>query len=95
VRLESFDKLEKLIYFIGSRTRNLCCCLSTEGRPLWSSGQSPWLQIERSGFSSWGYRIFLEIVGLERGPLSLVSTIEERSCSALEIREYGSRDPSR
>jgi hypothetical protein len=39
-------------------------------------------------------------VDLERGPLSLVSTIEEllerkRSNSGLEIREYGRRDPSR
>jgi hypothetical protein len=38
-------------------------------------------------------------VGLERGPLSLVSTIEEllgrkSSDSGLEIREYGRRDPS-
>jgi hypothetical protein len=39
-------------------------------------------------------------VGLERGPLSLVSTIEELphgkiSGSCLENREYGRRDPSR
>jgi hypothetical protein len=39
-------------------------------------------------------------VGLERGPLSLVSTVEEllgrtSSCSGLEIREYGHGDPSR
>jgi hypothetical protein len=39
-------------------------------------------------------------VGLERGPLSLVSTIEEllvrkSSGSGLENREYGRRDPSR
>jgi hypothetical protein len=38
-------------------------------------------------------------MGLERGPLSLVSTIEEilerkSSSSGLEIREYGHRDPS-
>jgi hypothetical protein len=57
---------------------------------LWSSGQSSWLQIQRSGF--W------EVVGLERGPLSLVSTIEEllgrkNSGSGLESREYGRRDP--
>jgi hypothetical protein len=37
---------------------------------------------------------------LERGPLSLVSKIEEllerkSSGSGLEIREYGCRDPSR
>jgi hypothetical protein len=39
-------------------------------------------------------------MGLERGPLSLVSTTEEllgrkSSGSGLEIREYGRRDPSR
>jgi hypothetical protein len=39
-------------------------------------------------------------VGLERGPLSLVSTTEglleiKSSGSGLESREYGSRDPSR
>jgi hypothetical protein len=45
--------------------------------PLWSSGQSSWLQIQRSGFESRRYLIFCEVVGLERGPLSLVSTIEE------------------
>jgi hypothetical protein len=38
-------------------------------------------------------------VVLERGPLNLVSTIEEllgkkNSGSGLEIREYGRRDPS-
>jgi hypothetical protein len=39
-------------------------------------------------------------VGLERGPLSLMSTIEEllereSSGFGIEIREYGLRDPSR
>jgi hypothetical protein len=38
-------------------------------------------------------------VGLERGPLSLVSTIDEllerSSGSVLGNREYGRRDPSR
>jgi hypothetical protein len=39
-------------------------------------------------------------MGLERGPLSLVSTTEElldkkSSGSCLENREYGRRDPSR
>jgi hypothetical protein len=39
-------------------------------------------------------------VGLEQGPLSLVSAIKEllgrkSSCFGLEIREYGRRDPSR
>jgi hypothetical protein len=35
--------------------------------PLWSSGQSSWLQIQ----------IFRKVVGLERSLLSLVSTTEE------------------
>jgi hypothetical protein len=68
--------------------------------PLWSSGQSSWLQIQRTGFNSRRCHIFWEVVGLERGPLSLVSTIEElleskSSGSGLETRENGRRDTSR
>jgi hypothetical protein len=49
------------------------------------------------GFDSWRYHIFWEILGLEQGPLSLVSTIEEllgrnSSGSGLENREYGGED---
>jgi hypothetical protein len=52
------------------------------------------------GFDSRRYQIFWEVVLLERGPHSLVSTIEEllgrKSCGFdLESREYGRRDPSR
>jgi hypothetical protein len=55
------------------------------------SGKSSWLQIQRSGFNSRHYQIFWEVVGLERGPLSLMSTIEElheieSNDSGLEIR---------
>jgi hypothetical protein len=46
------------------------------GPPLWSSGQSSCLHIQRSGFDSRRYQIFW-VVGLERGPPSLVSTPEE------------------
>jgi hypothetical protein len=61
--------------------------------PLWSSSQSSWVQIQRSGVYSLCYQIFWEVVDLERGPLSLVSTIEEllerkSSGSGLEIGEY-------
>jgi hypothetical protein len=70
------------------------------GPPLWSSGQSSWLQIHRSGFYSQRYQIFWQVLGLERGPFSLVSTIEEllereSSGSGLENREYGCRVLSR
>jgi hypothetical protein len=44
--------------------------------PLWSSGQSSWLQIRRPGFDSRHYQK-KKVVGLERGPLSLVNTTEE------------------
>jgi hypothetical protein len=70
--------------------------------PLWSSGQSSWLRIQRFRFDSRNYQIFWEVVGLERGPFSLVSvsTIEEllgskSSGSCLESREYDRRDPLR
>jgi hypothetical protein len=58
--------------------------------PLWSSGQSSWLQIQRYGLDFRRYLIFWEVVGLERGPLSLLSTTEEllewkSSGSGLEI----------
>jgi hypothetical protein len=50
------------------------------------------------GFDSRRYQVFWEVVGLEWGPLSLVSTIEEllgrnSSDSGLENREYGHGDP--
>jgi hypothetical protein len=59
------------------------------GPPLWSSGQ-------RSGFDSWRYQIFIKVVGLEQGPLSLVRTVEkllERRSrgSDLENLDYGRR----
>jgi hypothetical protein len=74
--------------------------LSFVGSPLWYSGQSSWLQIQRFGFDSQRYQIFWEIVSLERDPLSLVSTTEEplgrkSSSSSLEIWAYGRRDQSR
>jgi hypothetical protein len=70
-------------------------CITRGRPPLWSSDQSSWLQIQMSGFDSRHNQVFW-VVSLERGPLSLVSTIEEllereSSCSGLENREYGRR----
>jgi hypothetical protein len=50
------------------------CYLEESRPPLWSSGQSSSLQNQRSGFDSRRYHIFWDLVGLQRGPLSLVST---------------------
>jgi hypothetical protein len=52
------------------------------------------------GFDSRCYQIFWEVVGLERGPLSFVSTIEELFTRkdrdfGLENSEYGREDPLR
>jgi hypothetical protein len=67
-------------------------------QPPWSNGQSSWLQIRRSRFDSQRYQIIWEVMGLERDPLSLVSTTEEllerkSSGSGLENRKYGRKDP--
>jgi hypothetical protein len=61
---------------------------------------SSWLQIQRSGLDSRHYQIFWEIVGLERCPLSLMSTTEEllgrkSSGSGIGNRDYRRRDSSR
>jgi hypothetical protein len=45
-----------------------------------------WLQIQRSVFDSRRHQIFCEVVGLERGPLSLVSTTEELTEEYVEQR---------
>jgi hypothetical protein len=52
----------------------MCVCVC--GPPLWSSVQSSWLQIRRPGFDSPALPE-KKVVGLERGPLSFVSTTEE------------------
>jgi hypothetical protein len=56
--------------------------------------------MQRSGFDSLLYQIFWGVVGLERGPPSLVSTIEEllgrkSTGSGLDNRENGRNDPTR
>jgi hypothetical protein len=84
----------------GTNWIYICYVEESSRPPLWSSGQSSWLQIHRSGFDSRRYQIFWEVVGLERGPLSLVSTIKEllerkSSSSCLGNRDYGRRDPQR
>jgi hypothetical protein len=68
--------------------------------PVWSSGQSSWLQIQRSVFDFLLYLIFWEVVGLERDLLSLLSIIEElferkSSDYGLEHRDYVRGDPPR
>jgi hypothetical protein len=83
-------------YFTPSHS--FCLLWDNTRLSLWSSGQSYWLQIQRHEFDSGRYQIFWEAVGLERGPLSLVNTIEEllgrkSSRCGLENRECCRRDP--
>jgi hypothetical protein len=84
----------------GTGNLQLCFEVTRMAPPLWSIGQSSWLQIQRSGFDSLALPDFREVVGLERGPLSLVSITEEllgrnSSSSGLENRAYGCGDPLR
>jgi hypothetical protein len=66
-----------------------CCEERVRCRPpLWSSGQSSCLQIQRPGFGSRRYQIFWEVVGLEL--LEIKS-----SGSDLENQDYDRRDWSR
>jgi hypothetical protein len=55
--------------------------------PLWSSGRSSWLQIQKSGFDSRRYQIIWEVVGRERGhPASWVqfgSYLEEKVAASV------------
>jgi hypothetical protein len=83
-----------------SPRQDLCYCQWASGPPLWSIGQSYWLQIQKSGFDSRRYQISWEAVFLERGPLSLLSTTEELLGRkgigfGLESQECGHKDPSR
>jgi hypothetical protein len=79
----------------GNITLTLTLTLTLTRPSVWSSGQSSWLQIQRSGFDS----DFLRSSGFERSPLSLVSTIErllgrKSSGSGLGNWEYGRRKVS-
>jgi hypothetical protein len=59
--------------------------------PLWSSGQSSWLQIQRSRLRFQGTTRQKKIVGLERGPLSLVSTTDRMWDLVVRVPGYISR----
>jgi hypothetical protein len=89
------------MYCASCEVRTGFLCYVEESRqPLWFSGQSSWLQIQRFGFDSRRYQIFWEVVSLERGPLRLVSTIEKllgrrSSGSGPENREHCHGDPLR
>jgi hypothetical protein len=72
--------------------------INWEWPSLCSSGQVPGHRYKSPGFDSRRYQIFWEVVGLEQGPVSLMSTTEEllgrnSSGSSLENREYGCGDP--
>jgi hypothetical protein len=93
----SWLKNGDVLWFLWGTNWIYICYVEESKPPLWSSGQSSWLQIQRSGFDSRHYQIFWEVVGLERGPLSLVSKTKElfggkSSGSGLENRKYGRRD---
>jgi hypothetical protein len=68
---------EDILCFLWGTNWIYICYVEESRLPLWSSGLSSWLQIHRSVFDSRRYQILWEVVGLQRGPPSLLSTVEE------------------
>jgi hypothetical protein len=73
--------------------------ISQPYRPPWTVPGIALLYFTRSGYDSRRYQFFWDVVGLKRGPLSLVSTTEEllerkNSSCGLENRECRRRDSS-
>jgi hypothetical protein len=67
--------------------------------PLWSSGQSSWPRIQKSGFDSQSYKIFLKnsesgIGSAQPREYNWGATWKKSSGSGIENRDYGRRDPS-
>jgi hypothetical protein len=84
---------------VGQEVKHYSLVIHWTRPSMWSSGQSSWLHIQRPGFDSWRHQIFWEVVGLERGPLNLVTTTEEllerkSSGSGVENREHVRRNSS-
>jgi hypothetical protein len=75
---KSFKPYNLLILsYLGTECMNQETEIKCLEPPLWSSGQSSWLQIQRSGFDPRHCQTFWEVVCLERDPHSPVSTTEE------------------
>jgi hypothetical protein len=71
-------------YFIG--------LYDLPGPPVWSSGQSFWLHIQRSRVRFSALPDLLRSSGLQRGPLSFLNTIEELLGRKSSVSGLGSRD---
>jgi hypothetical protein len=76
IQLHQLPILEKLSILQRIRCFTIAHSYGVSRPPLWSSRQSSWLQIRRPGFDSPHYQN-KKGMGLERGPLSLVSRTEE------------------
>jgi hypothetical protein len=73
----SWLQIGDVLCFLWGTNWIYICCVEESRPPLCSSGQSSWLQIQGAGFDSRRYQIFWEVVALEWGPLSLMTTIKE------------------
>jgi hypothetical protein len=83
---------------LEQKKRSLSTAVSLSDRPCGLLVKSSWLQTQRPWFDSRRYQLFWEVLDLERGPLSPVSTIEllgrKSSGFSLESREYCRSEPS-
>jgi hypothetical protein len=94
IRSGGSTKCALLVQFVClSRLTGHFTHICIQGPHLCSSCQSSWLEIQRSGFDSHRYQIFWEAVGLERGPLILVSTTDRLCGLVVRVPGYRSRNP--
>jgi hypothetical protein len=88
-------------YNITDKAHRSCICLRiyvTSWPPLWSSGQSSWLQIRKLGFDSRHHQKKSSGSGTgstQPREYNWGATWYKNSGSCLENREYSRRDPSR
>jgi hypothetical protein len=77
-RIDYNEKINrnKETYCLNEEIHNFHCFSNIVDRLCGLVVKSSWLQIRRPGFDSRHYQK-KKVVGLERGPLSLVSTTEE------------------
>jgi hypothetical protein len=97
----SWRRLRGVVMLSALQAANSSLILSElrSGRLCGLVARAPDFRSRGPMFDSCCYQIFWEVAGLERGPLSFVSTIEEllgreSSGSGLDGQEYGCRDQS-